>query len=323
MVVFAPDSSRELGEKITRAMNISLSSLEEREFVDGEHKIRSLVNVRNRDVFVIQSLYGDQSLSVNDKLCRLLFFLGSLRDAAARSITVVAPYLCYARKDRKTKSRDPVTTKYISQLFEAVGTDSVVTIDVHNLQAFQNSFRCKTEHLEAKNIFVDFFSKEVAEKKVAVMSPDFGGAKRAEQFRQSLCSALNRDVSLVFMEKQRSKDIVSGETIVGEVKEKSIIIIDDLIASGGTLLRAATACLEQGAKEVYAAATHPVFSEKASEILNNPALKKIVVTDTVPVMNLEKNTKMKITVLSIVPLFARAIECIYNGGSIVELLGNE
>ena len=138
-------------------LGISLSNHEEREFEDGEHKIRSLVNVRNQNVFVIQSLYGESNLSVNDKLCRLLFFIGSLRDAAAKSITVITPYLCYARKDRKTKSRDPITTKYLAQLFEAVGTDLLVTIDVHNLQAFQNSFRCKTEHLEAKNLFVDFF----------------------------------------------------------------------------------------------------------------------------------------------------------------------
>ena len=323
MIVFALNSSRDLGEQISRSLGIPLSSHEERSFEDGEHKIRSLVNVRNRHVFVIQSLSGDPTMSVNDKLCRLLFFIGSLKEAAASKITVIAPYLCYARKDRKTKSRDPVTTKYIAQLFEAVGTDCLVTIDVHNLQAFQNSFRCGTEHLEAKNLFVDYFSQELQKNDLAVMSPDFGGAKRAEQFRQSLGGVLQKDVPFVFMEKQRRKDVISGEMIVGEVRGKTVVILDDLISSGGTLLRAAKACHELGAIAVCAAATHPVFSKKANEILSSDVLQKIVVTDTVPVMHLSPEVKKKITVLSVAPLFARAIECIYTGKSIVELLGNE
>jgi ribose-phosphate pyrophosphokinase len=323
MKVFALNSSRDLGEHISRSLGIPLSSHEERAFEDGEHKVRSLVNVRNSHVFVIQSLNGDPTMSVNDKLCRLLFFVGSLKDAAASRVTVIAPYLCYARKDRKTKSRDPVTTKYIAQLFEAVGTDCLVTIDVHNLQAFQNSFRCNTEHLEAKNLFVNFFSKELGKKDLAIMSPDFGGAKRAEQFRQSLGGVIQKDVPFVFMEKQRSKDVISGEMMVGDVKGRTVVILDDLISSGGTLVRAAKACHQQGAREVYAAATPPVFSKQANDILNSDVLQKIVVTDSVPLMHLNPEVKKKIVVISVAPLLARAIESIYHGKSIVELLGNE
>ena len=149
------------GESIGTALGSPLSAHEERDFEDGEHKTRPLENVRGCEVFVIQSLYSEPGLSVNDKLCRLLFFIGALKDASARSVTAVLPYLGYARKDRKTKARDPVTTRYMAQLLEAVGTDRVLTLDVHNLAAFQNAFRCPTDHLEAKNLFVEHFAARV------------------------------------------------------------------------------------------------------------------------------------------------------------------
>src|SRR5262249_41417189 len=141
LAVFALNSSLDFGEKICARLGVPQSSHEEREFEDGEHKIRPLANVRGKDVFVIQSLYGDEKQSVNDKLCRLLFFLGALRDASAERVTAVIPYLCYARKDRKSKPRDPVTTRYVAGLFEAMGVDRMLAMDPHNLAAFQNAFR--------------------------------------------------------------------------------------------------------------------------------------------------------------------------------------
>ena len=147
--LFALNATREFGERIASSLGIELGKHEEREFEDGEHKARALESVRGHDVYVVQSLYSDPHQSVNDKLIRLLFFLGSLRDAAAERTTAVLPYLCYARKDRKTKARDPVTTRYLGQLLEAVGVDRVITLDVHNLAAYQNAFRCFSEHLEA------------------------------------------------------------------------------------------------------------------------------------------------------------------------------
>ena len=153
MKLFALNSSRDFGKSVAGELGLSLSLHEEREFEDGEHKIRSLENVRNEEVFVIHSLYSDTTESVNDKLCRLLFFIGSLKDASAKKVIVVVPYLCYARKDRKTKPRDPVTTRYVARLFEASGADSIITMDVHNVQAFQNAFRVPTENLEARKFF--------------------------------------------------------------------------------------------------------------------------------------------------------------------------
>ena len=169
--LFSLNTSRDFGEKVAKHLGIALSAHEERDFEDGEHKVRPLMNVRGQDVFVIQSLYGEPGASVNDKLCRLLFFIGALKDASAERVTAVVPYLCYARKDRQTKSRDPVTTRYIAHLFEAMRCDRVVTLDVHNLAAFQNAFRCPTEHLEGKNIFVQHFAPLVHNDETVVVDP--------------------------------------------------------------------------------------------------------------------------------------------------------
>ena len=185
IAIFAPSPSREFGEKVSAHLGVSLSAHEEREFEDGEHKIRPLINVRGKDVFVVKSLYGDNRQSVNDKLCRLLFFLGALRDASAECVTAVVPYLCYARKDKKSKPRDPVTTRYVAGLFEAMGVDRVVTLDAHNLATFQNAFRIRTDHLEAKRLFVEHFIPLARQEEIVVVSPDVGGI--APQARRCVC----------------------------------------------------------------------------------------------------------------------------------------
>lgn len=319
--LFALNTSRDFGEKVAEKLGIALSEHEERDFEDGEHKSRPLVNVRGNDVYVIQSLGSDPHLSVNDKLCRLLFFIGALKDASAERITALVPYLCYARKDRKTKSRDPVTTRYVASLFEAVGTDRLVTLDVHNLAAFQNAFRCGTDHLEAKNLFVDHFAPIVRDDDIVVLSPDVGGVKRAEQFRTALSRTLDKPIMLAFMEKYRSRGKVTGEALVGDVQNRAVIIIDDLISTGTTIARAATACHDQGARKIYAAASHGIFVGEAERILSNPALNKIVITDTIPPFRLSTAfVKEKVTVLDASALFAKAVKSIHSHGSIVELL---
>jgi ribose-phosphate pyrophosphokinase len=321
IALFVLDSSRDFGAKVSAKLGIPLSAHEERDFEDGEHKSRPLVNVRGQDVFVVQSLYSDPQQSVNDKLCRLLFFLGALRDASAAHVTAVVPYLCYARKDQKSQPRDPVTTRYVASLFEAVGVERVVTLDAHNLAAFQNAARHCTDHLEARNLFVDYFVPLVQQGEVVVVSPDIGGIKRAEAFRQALSSALNRPISGAFMEKYRSAGVVSGEAVVGEVTGRVAIIIDDLISSGTTLARAADACRTRGAEVIYAAASHGVFVGNASQVLAHPALERVVVTDTIPPFRLEPDlVRNKLVVLEASSLFAEAIHRIHTGGSIVDLL---
>jgi len=317
--LFALNAGREFGQRVAEALGVALAAHEEREFEDGEHKARPLESVRGRDVYVVHSLYGDAAQSVNDKLVRLLFFLGALRDASAGRVTAVLPYLCYARKDRRTKARDPVSTRYLATLLEAVGTDRVVTLDVHNLAAYENAFRVRAEHLEAKKLFVDHFIPLLAGEEVAVVSPDVGGVKRAEAFREALERRLKRPVARAFMEKQRSAGVVSGERLVGDVAGRVVIIIDDLISSGTTLARAAAAC--KSARRIYAAASHGLFAQKAGEVLGASAIERLVVTDTVPPFRLAAGAaRDKLTVLNTAPLFAEAIRRIHTGGSLVELL---
>lgn len=321
LALFALNASRDFGEKVSAHLGLPLCAHEEREFEDGEHKARPLVSVRGQDVCVIQSLYNAPHHSVNDKLCRLLFFLGALRDASAERVTAIVPYLCYARKDRQSKSRDPVTTRYIATLFEAMGVDRVVTLDVHNLAAFQNASRSRADHLEAKKLFVEFFAPLVSQNEVVVVSPDVGGVKRAEDFRQALSKALGRELPSAFMEKYRSAGVVSGEAVIGEVTGKTAIIIDDLISSGTTLLRAAEACRARGATTIYAAASHGLFVGDANTVLAHPALEKVVVTDTIPPFRLNPDViASKLVVLDAAALFAEGIRRIHTGGSLVDLL---
>jgi len=319
--LFALEATRSWGEAVAEHLGLALEVHEERAFEDGEHKARALAGVRGRHVYVLQSLYGDEHHSPNDKLCRLLFFIGALRDAAAASVTAVVPYLAYARKDRRSKPRDPVTTRYVAAMFEAVGTARVVTLDVHNVAAYENAFRCGTEHLEATSLFVAHFLPLLAGREVVVVSPDAGGIKRAESFRLRLAAALGRPVAAAFAEKHRSEGVVSGELVVGEVAGRCAIIVDDLIGAGTTIVRTAIACRRLGATSVYAAASHGLFVGQAPLMLAEEALTGLVVTDTVPPFRLPDGpVRDKLVVLATARLFAQAIERMHGGGSITALL---
>lgn len=319
-LLFALHSGRALAADVGRHLDLMPSDHEERSFGDGEHKSRPLVNVRGRDAFVIQSLAGDAQQSVNDKFCRLLFFLGALKDASAGRVTAVIPYLCYARKDRKSKPRDPVTTRYVAQMLQAVGVDRVVTMDVHNLAAFQNAFRVSTDHLETMPLLVQYLLPLARSSMIAVVSPDVGGAKRAWAMRDAFERMTEKKVATGFMEKQRSGGVVSGEGFYGDVEGRVAILVDDLISSGTTLVRAARACRKSGAMRVIAAATHGVFSGDAEAALSEPALDQVIVTNTAAPFRLSVDlAERKLTVLDVAPFLAEAIRRIHAGGSIEEL----
>ena len=279
--LFAVEGTRDYGSRVAQHLERVLDEHEERAFEDGEHKIRPLVNVRRHDVFVIHSLYADTEQSPNDKLCRLLFFIGALKDARAERVTAVVPYLCYARKDRRTQPRDPITTKYVAQMFEASGADAVLTLDVHNVAAFENAYRCPVSNLEATPLFVDHFARLLRHERVAVVSPDIGGAKRVEQFRRALAAEMDEEPTAAFVEKRRSGGVVTGELLVGEVQDRAVIILDDLISSGTTLQRAARSCRQAGAARIFAAATHGLFMGQAPVVLADPLFESVTVTDTV------------------------------------------
>jgi ribose-phosphate pyrophosphokinase len=320
-LLFALESGRAYGEALARSLGLALSAQDERVFEDGEHKLRSVESVRERDVYVLQSLFAESGRSIDDKLVRLLFFIGALKDAAAWRVTAVVPYLAYSRKDRKTKPRDPVTTRYVAQLFEAVGTDVVVTLDVHNLSAFQNAFRCRTEHLEAAPLFIARLAPRLGSEPVSVVSPDAGGIKRADAFRQRLAAALGRPVASGFVEKYRDSGALSGQNLAGDVAGRTAIVVDDLIAAGNTVARAAAACRGAGAVRVVAVATHGVFAAEAESVLAASAIDEIFVTDSIPLRLASSGLKAKVNVVSAVDLLAETIRRMHAGGSLAELSG--
>lgn len=279
--LFALDADRTLGESIALELGIPLAAHRETVFADGEVKTRAVDSVRGKDVFVIHSLHGDPGRSPDGKLMRLLFFLGALADAAPARVTAVVPYLCYARQDRIVEPNDPVATRYVARMFEAVGVDRLVAMDVHNLAAFQNAFRLPTSHVEAAPLFVAYFAAQFAEMDIVVVSPDAGGVHRAERFRQALSAALRRHVTSAFVEKQRTGSDLGGISVSGDFSNRTAIILDDMISTGATIVRAARICCDSGASYVYAAATHAVFSGDAARALTDPILEKIVVTDSI------------------------------------------
>jgi ribose-phosphate pyrophosphokinase len=320
LALFALDTGRELGDAVARALGQPLVPHEERIFEDGEHKARPLASVRGVDAYVLSSLHGDATHTVNDKLVRLLFFVGALRDAGAARVTAVVPYLAYARKDQRSKPRDPVASRYVAMLFEAMHVDAVVAVDVHNLAAFQNAFRCRAEHLEARPELVAHFARVVAGRAAVVVSPDIGGIKRAEAFRGSLAEALRADVASGFVEKHRSDGRVFGDGFAGDVRERVAIIVDDMISAGTTMARAASACHAAGAIEIHAAATHAVFAPGVDDALGAAPLRSVVVADTIAEVRAPATAlRGKLVRVSIAPLVAQAIRRLADDGSIVEL----
>jgi ribose-phosphate pyrophosphokinase len=319
-LVFALEGSRALGSSLAEGLGVTLTPHEEREFDDGEFKIRPLTGVRDRDVYVLHTLAGSPSQSPGDQLLRLLALLGAVRDAGAARLTALVPYLAFARKDARTKPRDPLTLRYVASFFEAVGVDLVVVLDVHNLAAFENAFRCRTEHLEARPLFADWLHERVGDAALAVVSPDAGGVKRAERLRQSLERARGRSIGLAFLEKYRSAGVVSGERLVGEVNGRVAVILDDLISTGTTLARAAHACVNAGAARVFAAATHGLFVGEASRILGEAPLEAVVVTDSVPAFRVAPGAlRDKLVTLKVGPLLAEVVRRLHSAGSLSAL----
>ena len=317
--LFALKASAELGAGISTALGQPLAAHEEREFEDGEHKARPLDAVTGADVYVVQSLHSGPQESANDKLCRLLFFIGAIKDAGAARVTAITPYLCYARKDRRTKPNDPVTTRYIAGMFESVGTDCVVTLEVHNPVAFENAFRCRTIALTGTPLFVDY-AKTLGDEKLSVISPDAGGMKRAELLREALEAALLRPVGKGLAEKHRSAGIVSGDLFVGDVAGTTALIVDDLISTGNTLLRAARSARKSGAKRVIALVTHGLFMQGAAEVIADPAIDQVVVTDAVPPSASTPGEKQEVVILPAAPLLAETIRRLHEERSLTDCM---
>lgn len=310
MLLFSLDPECKFAPALAAELDESLAPHEDRRFEDGEHKLRPKVDPRGADAYVIGSLHGGPQDSPHDKLCRLLMFAATLREHGAARVTAVVPYLAYARKDRQTKPFDPVTLRYVAQLFEAVGVAQLIVLEVHNVAAFQNAFRCTTLHLEAHRAFDAIVPELAGDGPLAVASPDPGGVKRAQLWRESLVERLARPVGFAMVDKRRSAGLVSSSNLVaGDVGGMTVLLLDDLIASGDTMKRAAQALRHAGAREIVACAAHGLFIDPAADALSDAAVARVLVTDSVPPFRLPAAgpVNRKLRIVSAVPLFAQAI----------------
>lgn len=311
MLLYSLDLDATFSLALAANLGVALAPHENRGFEDGEHKLRPLLDPRGRDAYVIHSLHGEPQNSPHDKLCQLLMFIATLREHGAARVTAVVPYLAYARKDRQTKPFDPVTLRYVAQLFDAVGTAQLIVLEAHNVAAFQNAFRCMTIHLEAHRAFDRLAGELVGDEALAVASPDPGGVKRAQLWRESLEKKLMRPVGFAMVDKRRSAGVVSSENLVaGDVGGMTVLLIDDLIASGDTMRRAAVALKKAGAREVVACAAHGLFTGPEADALADDSIASIIVTDSVPPFRLAPacGVRGKLTIASAAPQFALAIQ---------------
>ena len=311
MLLFALKETKDHGDRIAAAMGQDLSDLEHRDFEDGEFKIRPLCRVQGDHVCIIQSLYDGPDLSVHDKLSRLLFLIATMRDHGAARVTALVPYLCYARRDRRTKAQDPVMTRYVAQLFEAVSCDDLITLETHNLVALQNAFRLRTYHLELGDIFQDVIARRVDDVPLVVMSPDPGGVKRAQLFREALQDRLGQHVGFGFMDKRRSSGVMTSGDIVGTFDGASVLIVDDMIASGGTMTAAAMACKANGAVNAFALAAHGLFTPGAKALFTGGPFEKVFVSDSIPPFRLpDGRDTQRLEVVGTADQFADALRAL-------------
>lgn len=307
MVFFSGNSNPALAEKICNYLKIKPGAIQVRRFSDGEIFVEIGENVRGKDVFVMQSTCSP----VNDNLMELLIIMDALRRASARRITAVMPYYGYARQDRKVAPRVPITAKLVADLITAAGTKRVLTMDLHAGQ-IQGFFNIPVDNLFAAPILLEYIKQNFLNN-VVIVSPDVGGVERARAFAKRL----NAQIAIIDKRRDRpnSSEVMH---IVGNVKGCTVILLDDMVDTAGTLVKAAVALSEQGAKKVYGCVTHPVLSGPAVERINESPMDQLVVTDTIPLRG-EALKCSKIKVLSVAPLFGEAIRRIHDEDSVSSL----
>ena len=302
--VLAGNSNRPLAEAVAKELGLSLSTAEVGKFSDGEISISLPQTVRGRDVFIIQST----SIPVNDNLMELLIMIDACKRASAGRITAVMPYFGYARQDRKARPRDPITAKLVADILTSAGADRVLTMDLHAAQ-IQGFFDIPVDHLYGAPILAKYFKKKMDENWV-VVSPDVGSVGRARNFASRV------DAALAIVDKRRPKaNAIEVMNVIGDVKDKSCVMLDDMIDTAGTICQGAEALVKNGAKEVYACCTHGVLSGPAMDRLTASPIKEVVVLDTIDLPEEVKNNP-KVKVLSVSKIIAKAITSIYSDSSL-------
>ena len=309
MAVFSGSVNRGLSEKIAKELGCTLGKVHLEKFSNGEIYVRYLESVRGADVFLCQSVAGDGVNDVNDALVELLIMADAAKRASARKITAVVSHYGYARQDRKAAAREPITAKLVADLLQTAGVNRVMSIDLHQNQ-IQGFFDIPVDHLTALPILAEYFrSKKLPAEKLCVVSPDVGRAKAAKKLSDMI------EADLAIMHKGRPGHNKAEITaLIGDVKGKICILNDDMIDTGGSVVAAVDTLHKNGAEEVYVCATHPVFSGPGLERMANLDATEVVVCDTIPVPDEYVGDKIK--VVSVAPLFAKAIDNVFNNGSV-------
>jgi ribose-phosphate pyrophosphokinase len=316
-LVFSGNSNPALAEEIAKRLKLHVGKALVSKFKNEETRIEIQENVRGSEVFVIQSICkAPNGNGVNDALMELLLMIDALRRASAARITAVMPYYGYAKQDKKTKGREPISAKVLANMLKVSGAKRIVTMDLHAAQ-IQGFFDQPVDNLMALPTLCNYLKKEgLCNDQVVIVSPDAGGVHRAELFAKRL------DSSLAIVFKRRPEPDVSEVTdIVGDVKGKIAVVVDDMISTGGTLAKAAEAIKARGATKVYTVATHGIFAGEAVEVLEASEIERVIVTNTVPLDNIEAHPKF--VQLSIAQTFADAISRITTNRSVSELFNSE
>lgn len=307
--IFTGNAHPSLAREIAECVGVSVGESEVGRFSDGEISVNINETVRGADVFVVQSTCAP----VNDYLMELLILMDAFKRASAGRITAVIPYYGYARQDRKAKARDPITAKLVADLITTAGADRVLTMDLHAAQ-IQGYFNIPVDHLLGVPILAKYYQQSFNfnEDEVVVVSPDLGSVTRARKFADRL------HAPIAIIDKRRPKaNVCEVMNIIGDIKGKTAILIDDLIDTAGTIKNGANALMDLGAKEVYACCTHAVLSGPAVERIEDSPIKELVMLNTVPLPSEKRSDKIK--VLSVAPVFAEAIKRIYEDISVSKI----
>lgn len=309
--LFAANASRDLAQKIAQHLGVSLGNAEVGKFSDGEIYVNINETVRGEDVFVIQSTCDP----VNDNLMEVLIMIDAFKRASAGRITAVMPYFGYARQDRKAKARDPISAKLVADLIAKAGADRVLTMDLHAAQ-IQGFFDIPVDHLLGVPVLAKYFKEElkeiIEEDDLVVVSPDLGSVTRARNFAQRL------DAPIAIIDKRRPRaNVAEVMNIIGDIKGKTAILVDDMIDTAGTITNGAQALIDRGAKKVYACCTHGVLSGPAIERIKNSCIDKLIMLDTIQLTDDKKIDKIK--TISVAPIFGEAIDKVYEETSISTL----
>jgi len=313
--LFSGSSNCKLSHAIAKELGTTVGKSLVTSFNDGEISIKIDENVRNKDIYLIQSTCTTDKCSINDSLMELYLTVRALRRASAKSVTAIIPYYGYARQDRKSAPRVPISAAEIALMFETAGVDRVVSVDLHcgQIQGFFQHI--PVDNLYAATLTVPYFAQKILHKPV-ILSPDAGGVSRAKYFRDRLARYGVETGFGIIVKQRQSAGIVGSMDLVGDVQDRDVIIVDDLCDTGGTLVKAAAELKKFGARNIYASITHPVFSKNALEKIKSSDFKEVVVTDTIPIAG---KFPANLTQISIAPLIAEVIYRLQTSQSLAEV----